>query len=163
MSTLPPDPVPLIGPPLLDFALSRETLDAIAAPIWITDQDHRCVYMNAACAALIGPDPSALVGRLVTDVLPPVMSQAVVTAGQRALTTGVDQVFAVETTDGAGHCHHLTATTRRFVAPNGEPLLMVSLQDITPLHRVEQALQRQSERDRLLGAIAPGSRSEIGC
>ncbi|WP_017297711.1 GAF domain-containing protein [Nodosilinea nodulosa] len=155
MSTLPPDPVPLGAQSRL--AAPWEMLDAIAAPLWITDQQHRWLFLNQACAALVGRDQSALaalVGQLGTDVLPQGVSQQLVAAGQRAMATGVAQTFVLEMTGSAEDYRRLTATSRRFFAADGEPLLMVSLQDVTPLHRVEQTLQRQSERERLLGAIA---------
>lgn len=134
-------------------------LDAIAAPLWITDQHHRWIFLNTACESLIGnnrigSNRSAWVGQLEADVLPLAVSQETAAAGQRALASGEAQTFAVEMADTAEAYRRLTATTRRLFAPDGDPLLMVSLQDVTPLHRVEQTLQRQSERERLLGAIA---------
>lgn len=160
MSTLPPNSVPPGEQPGLDIAANApwempwEMLDAIAAPLWITDQHHRWIFLNAACTPLVGNDRSALVGQRQMDVLPLGVSQEVMAAGQRAMVSGEAQPFAVEMTDAAGEYRRLTATAWRFFAPDGDPRLMVSLQDITPLHRVEQTLQRQSERERLLGAIA---------
>ncbi|MGG6237926.1 GAF domain-containing sensor histidine kinase [Nodosilinea sp. AN01ver1] len=160
MSTLPPDSIPTGEQSNLDLAANAswempwEMLDAIAAPLWITDQHHRWIFLNAACTPLVGNDRSALLGQRQMDVLPLGVSQEVMAAGQRAMASGEAQPFAVEMTDAAGDYRRLTATAWRFFAPNGDPQLMVSLQDITPLHRVEQTLQRQSERERLLGAIA---------
>ncbi|HZG38894.1 MAG TPA: GAF domain-containing protein [Nodosilinea sp.] len=152
---MPLDPTPQGERPCLDFAAhaSGEMLDAIAEPLWITDQHHRWVFLNAACAPLVG-DRQALVGQRETDVLPPAVGQEMVAAGQRVLASGEAQTVAIEMIDTAGGDRQLTATVRRFWAADGEPLLLVSLQDITPLQRVEQTLRRQSERERLLGAIA---------
>ncbi|MBE9158752.1 GAF domain-containing protein [Nodosilinea sp. LEGE 06152] len=160
MSTPPLDSVPPRERPSLDFAahapgeMPWEMLDAIAAPLWITDQQYRWIFLNAACTLLVGSDRSALLGQRQMDVLPLGVSQEVMAAGQRAMASGEAQPFAVEMTDAAGDYRRLTATAWRFFAPNGELRLMVSLQDIAPLHQVEQTLQRQSERERLLGAIA---------
>ncbi|PSR19786.1 ATPase [filamentous cyanobacterium CCP3] len=160
MSTLPLDSVPpgersgLDGAADAPWEMPWEMLDAIAAPLWITDQYHRWVFLNAACTRLVGCDRSALLGQRQMDVLPLAVSQEVMAAGQRAMASGEAQPFVVEMTDAAGDYRRMTATAWQFLAPSGDPQLMVSLQDITPLHWVEQTLQRQSERERLLGAIA---------
>lgn len=155
MSTLPLDPLPQEDwphPGIADAAL-KEVLDAIAAPLWITDDRDRWRMCNRACAALLGADRVGL-GQRSSDILPAQVSQAVRVAGQRALASDADQTAVVEMTDAAGEHRRLLATVRRFSAPSRGPELMVSLQDVTPLHAVEQTLQRQSERERLLGAIA---------
>jgi signal transduction histidine kinase len=130
-------------------------LNAIATPLWITDAGDRWRFYNRACAALLRVDCWAD-GELQrgVDVLPPGVGQPVLTAGQRALASGDEQTAVVEITDASGERRRLLATVRRFGAASGEPQLMVSLQDMPPLHEVEQTLQRQSERERLLGAIA---------
>lgn len=157
MSTLPLDPLPqedLPLPEVADAALG-EVLDAIATPLWITDAGDRWRFCNRACMTLLGGDRLAS-GELqsVTDRLPLEVRETVLAAGQRALASGDEQTAVVEITDAAGERRRLLATARRFGALNREPWLMVSLQDMTPLHEVEQTLQRQSERERLLGAIA---------
>ncbi|MGB3201186.1 MAG: GAF domain-containing protein, partial [Nodosilinea sp.] len=157
---MPLDPLPQGERPRLDCTVSAlwempwEVLDAIAAPLWITDEHHRWIFLNAACSPLVGHDHLALVGQREMDVLPLGVSQEVMAAKQRAIASGEAQSFAIEMTDAAGEYRRLTATAWQFFAPDGDLRLLISLQDVTPLHRVEQTLQRQAERERLLGAIA---------
>ncbi|MBW4484339.1 MAG: GAF domain-containing protein [Tildeniella torsiva UHER 1998/13D] len=156
MSMLPLDPLPEGERPQPEVAAAalREVLDAIATPLWITDEHDRWHVCNRACAVLLGGEGLAVGGPLGTEVLPPEVGQPLLAAGQRALASGDEQTAVVEMTDAAGDRRRLRATVRRFWADHSEPRLLVSLQDVTPLHEVEQTLQRQSERERLLGAIA---------
>lgn len=161
MSTLPFDPLPQEDRPQLEVADAAlgaalgEVLDAIATPLWITDASDRWHFYNRACAALLGIDRLASrEPQLGMGILPSEVSQTVLVAGQQALASGDEQTAVLEITDAAGERRRLLATARRFGTASREPQLMVSLQDMTPLHEVEQTLQRQSERDRLLGAIA---------
>ncbi|MEP0926006.1 MULTISPECIES: GAF domain-containing protein [Cyanophyceae] len=132
-----------------------EVLNAIATPLWITDARDRWHFCNQACATLLGGDRWASgEPQWGADVLPPEVGQLLLAAGQRALASGDEQTAVVEIAEVAGERRRLLATVRRFGAASREPQLMVSLQDMTPLHEVEQTLQRQSERERLLGAIA---------
>ncbi|MEP0899032.1 GAF domain-containing sensor histidine kinase [Nodosilinea sp. FACHB-13] len=157
MSTLPLDPLPQEDRPQSEVADAAfgEVLDAIATPLWITDAGDRWCFHNRACTALLGGDRLASNDRQQgVEILPPGVGQPVLAAGQRALASGDEQTAVVEIADAAGEHRRLLATVKRFGAADREPQLMVSLQDMTPLHEVEQTLQRQSERDRLLGAIA---------
>ncbi|MBD2231795.1 GAF domain-containing sensor histidine kinase [Phormidium tenue] len=157
MSTFPLDPLPQEDrpqPEVADAAL-REVLDAIATPLCIMDARDRWRFCNQACATLLGGDRRAgSEPQRSADVLPPEVGQLLLTAGQRALTSGDEQTAAVEIAEAAGGHRRLLATVRRFGTASREPQLMVSLQDMTSLYEVEQTLQRQSERERLLGAIA---------
>ncbi|MEP0945350.1 MULTISPECIES: GAF domain-containing sensor histidine kinase [Cyanophyceae] len=157
MSTLPLDPLPQEERPLPEVANADlgEVLDAIATPLWITDAHDRWCFHNRACVALLGGDRLASSDqRQGVEILPSGIGQPVLAAGQRALASGDEQTAVVEIANAAGGCRRLLATVKRFGAADSEPQLMVSLQDMTPLHEVEQTLRRQSERERLLGAIA---------
>ena len=129
-------------------------MEAVATPLWIVDQHQRWRFLNHACGPLLGESLGDLVGCRGSEVLPAGVAREFGLAGQRAIANGEDQSHGVTLIDAAGEPRSLMATIRRFFAVEGEPLLMVSLQDVTPLNQVEQTLRRQSERERLLGAIA---------
>ncbi|WOD38881.1 GAF domain-containing protein [Nodosilinea sp. E11] len=153
MSNLPITPSFGEGsPPLAKEA--TVALEAIAIPLWIVDQHQRWCFLNRACSPLLGRNLAALVGQRSTDVLPPTTAQELTEAGQRAIASGQDQTQAIAMADQTGQLRSLVTTTHIFLSASSEPLLLVTLQDLLPLQQVEQTLQRQSERERLLGAIA---------
>jgi PAS domain S-box-containing protein len=155
MSTPPVAPLPEESP--FSDTLPPEltaALEAIAMPLWVSDCHHRWCFLNSACRSLLGPDLAPLVGQQEAKALPVPVAQRLREAGQRALATGNDQRQSLALTNHEGEPRQVVATTRRFGETGGGPLLMVSLQDVTALQQVQQTLRRQSERDRLLGAIA---------
>lgn len=153
MSTLPTTSLPGGTWPSFDQETAL-ALEAIATPLWIVDRQQRWWFLNRACSPLLGDDLAALVGQRGVDLLPAGLAAGLMAAGQRAIASDQAQSNPIVLTDTTGELRSLIATTHRFVVTDGDPLLMVTLQDVTPLQEVEQRLQRQSERERLLGAIA---------
>ena len=137
MSTLPVT----VSDPGRSIDLAEEVslaLEAIATPIWIVDRDYRWCFLNQACEPLLGGDLVALVGQSGAEVLPSGVAEMLIAAADRAIATGEDQSHSVELTDTLEERRSLVATTRRFLPSGGERLLMVTLQDATPLHQVRQ-------------------------
>ncbi len=135
--------VPAVSPPEKRSPHLAEgvtaALEAIATPLWIVDQFYRWRFLNRACGPLMGNDGlTNAVGRQGEEVFAPGVVQGLIAAGQRAIATGQDQAHSIQITDAEGERRSLVATTCRFFAPDGELLLMVTLQDSTPLHQVQQ-------------------------
>jgi signal transduction histidine kinase len=129
-------------------------LDAIATPVWLIDHQQRWRFLNRASTVLLGNDLAALVGHPLAEILGATVAADLAAAGQQATVSGQGQTQTVTMLDTAREPRRLVVTIHPFLAAGGEALLLMTLQDMTPLQEVEQTRQRQSERERLLGAIA---------
>jgi PAS domain S-box-containing protein len=132
----------------------EQLLNAIAAPVALKDEHHRWRFLNRAYGNLLGYDPTELVGKSEGDIFDAAVTKTFRVAEQQVLTTGQNCQHPVTLIDGAGVARVIVVHTA-LVTPMGEPpLLLVTLHDITTQQQVEQTLHRQSERERLLGAIS---------
>lgn len=164
---MPSDPIPADSVlPLVDKEACQDCqgrllqdgfdklLNAIAAPVGLKDRHHRWQFLNLAYGQLLGYEPMALVGKSEADLFPPPVAQTFQAAEKLVLAQGNDYEHQVTLTDGEGYPRTMVVHTALLSPTGEEPLLMVTLHDITIQQRVEQNLRRQSERERLLGAIA---------
>ncbi|MGF1569645.1 MAG: GAF domain-containing protein [Nodosilinea sp.] len=131
-----------------------QVLNAIATPIYIKDQRLGWQFLNTAYGQLVGHNPADLMGKSEADIFPPAVAAAFTAADQRVLASGEEHQHRVAISDATGQSRVVLAKTSRFLTPTGLPLVMVTLQDVTTQHHIEQTLKRRSERERLLGAIA---------
>jgi PAS domain S-box-containing protein len=129
-------------------------LNAVSAPVCLKDQHHRWLFLNQAYGDLLGSSSCSLVGKSEADILSPTVAQSFWMAEQSVLANGQDYEHQVSWVDQSGSSHTVVAHVTRLPMTDKAPLLMVTLRDITTQQQVEQTLQRQSERERLLGAIA---------
>jgi PAS domain S-box-containing protein len=128
--------------------------NAVAAPLGVKDHQHRWCFLNRAYGDLLGHVVSDLLGKSEADIFPAAVAEVFRRAEQRAIASGQQQSIQVELPRSTENYRTLIATMAPVAVPGDVPLLMVTLQDITAQQQVEQTLQRQSERERLLGAIA---------
>ena len=153
MSTFSATPRP--GEPALSLAEGvAQALDAIATPLWLLDPGRRGCFLNRAGRDLLGDELATRVEQQGGRGFPAEVAQALMAAEQRAIASGNEQTHATVIVDAWGERRSFMVATRPWWMANGESRLLVTLQDVTTLQQVEQTLQRQSERERLLGAIA---------
>ncbi len=138
---------------MFDAALAQ-VLDAIAAPVFIQDAQHRWCFLNRACGYLVGDAPERLVGQTPADRFEPVVARTFAAGAEGVLAGNRAHEYQVTLSDAAGKQHVVIVKVSPLQAPSGEPLVLTTLQNITTQHQVSQTLKRQSERERLLGAIA---------
>ena len=138
---------------MFDAALAQ-VLNAIAVPVFIQDGQHRWCFLNQACGGLMGDAPERLVGQTPSDRFEPAVARTFAAGVKGALAGNRAHEYQVTLPDAAGKQNVVIAKASPLQAPSGEPLVLTTLQNITTQRQVSQTLKRQSERERLLGAIA---------
>ena len=128
--------------------------NAVAAPLGVKDQQHRWCFLNQVYGDLLGYAAADLLGKSEADIFPPAVAEVFRRAEQQAMALGQRQSIQVQLPTSTESHRTLIVDIAPVVVLEDVSLLMVTLQDITAQQQVEQTLQRQSERERLLGAIA---------
>lgn len=144
-------------------------LDALADPVVASDAGNRLVYANAAAAALLGWAPGELIGRPLSDIIPPTYRARHEEAFERFIRTGIPRII--------GHPIRVPALTRSgdtvdieltLAALRGENLLIVaSLRDLSQraeavtiaspaeaVRRVEELEETIRARDEFLSSVS---------
>lgn len=144
-------------------------LDALADPVVASDAGNRLVYANAAAAALLGWAPGELIGRPLSDIIPPTYRARHEEAFERFIRTGIPHII--------GHPIRVPALTRSgetvdieltLAALRGENLLIVaSLRDLgqraeavtiaspaEAVRRVEELEETIRARDEFLSSVS---------
>ena len=136
----------LPAPPLI--------LDAIADPIFVTDTDGRWVYVNGACCELLGHPKAALLGQQNPALLTNSGLSALQDLQQQAIAAQTVQQREIALRDGQDEVRIVSVKISVAGTRKGTAYLTHVLRDITHRVEAEQQLQRESRRERLLGAIA---------
>lgn len=129
-------------------------LDAIADPIFLTDPDGRWVYVNQAGCEFFGRPQSGLLGQPEPTWLTDTGLDILQGSQHKALATGATQEREIALRDSADEVRILAVKISVMATDNAGLFLVHSLRDITYRVEAEQRLQRESRRERLLGAIA---------
>ncbi|NER80863.1 MAG: GAF domain-containing protein [Leptolyngbya sp. SIO1D8] len=129
-------------------------LNAIADPIFVTDNADRWIYVNDACCHLLGYVTAALLDQSEQDLLRKVGLEELRVIQQRVLATGAPQEEELSIKDGSGQMRTLAIKISLLDRDPEQTFLIHTLRDTTRRVEAEQRLQQQSRRERLLGAIA---------
>lgn len=129
-------------------------LDTIADPIFLTDPDGQWVYVNRACCDLFGRPQSTLLGRPDPTWLTHVGLDILQGSQRKALTTQAIQEREIALRDRDDDIRILAVKISVMTTVESAAFLVHTLRDITYRVEAEQRLQRESRRERLLGAIA---------
>jgi diguanylate cyclase (GGDEF)-like protein/PAS domain S-box-containing protein len=137
-----------------DLACSERRLraitDALPALIAYVGPDERHRFCNGAYKAWLGREPEQVVGRTMSEILPPAPYAALRAHLARAL--GGERVdFHLESTL-LGAARHLNATLLPDIGPGGEVAGVFTLiTDISPLEKARQETALQASTDALTG------------
>lgn len=129
-------------------------LDAIADPIFVRDMAGHWIYVNDACSILLGSSTAALLNQPESDRWHKANLKHLRDARQQVLTTGLPQEEEVSIQDETGQIRILAVKMSLLKGMEDQTFLIHTLRDMTQRVEVEQQLQQQSRRERLLGAIA---------
>lgn len=149
----------------LSISLSKSTdmfelLSAVKQPIYVKNTAHEWLYVNGACAALIGLSPEAIIGRSEIDFLPQQLASQLRRQDDAFLAGSVSSSVAASGAAsgaeqapgrGAAESHALTfngrqvAGHRQAIAIDGEPALLNTLEDVTALKQASQENEQLAE------------------
>lgn len=129
-------------------------LNAIADPVFIKDQHQHWCFLNEAYCKLVGYSQGELLGKSEQDIFAASEATPFLLADNHVMATGKSHEHEAVLTDAQGGRHVVLTKTALFRSAAGEPFLVGTIRDISERKEAEQKLQRQAERERLLGAIA---------
>lgn len=123
-------------------------------PIYVKDRQRRFVFLNAACARILGLSREELVGRLDSEFLTREDSRHIEEVDARVLTTG-ETVVAEEPVTEGGTIRIYLSTKSPLLNEKGEIVGLLGIsRDITDRKRFEVELQRSEEQLRLAQSAA---------
>ncbi|QQE65772.1 hypothetical protein GFS31_24620 [Leptolyngbya sp. BL0902] len=115
-----------------------QLFNAVAAPVAIKDHRHRWRFLNQAYGELLGHTPEDLVGQSESDILPTAVAEVFAITEQQALTTGQKQSAQVIMPSQGSTPRTVIIEVSPVVSSGSDPLLMVTLQDISAQQQVQQ-------------------------
>lgn len=130
-----------IAMPDLLGAIASALTSQSAQPVYVKNNQHQWIYVNAAGASLIGLSTEAIVGRSESDFLPQQVAQQ--------LTQQDDLFFASKQASTApltfnGACQVIGH--RQLIEIDGQPALINTLQNITELAVTQEANRTLTEK-----------------
>jgi PAS domain S-box-containing protein len=115
-------------------------LQAIGTPLWVLDQQHRWVSLNAAAADFIGFPREAIIGKTVRALLPPDEAEVFWSQDEAVLHTGQESLREGKFTDAQGRGHTLIIREKLHPGARGKKFIVGTLQDITEQRQAEAGL-----------------------
>ena len=136
--------------------LVRELLNRIPVPVFYKDAEGVYQGCNRAFEQLSGLSSDQIIGRKVSDLWPPGMSDRYGRIDSQILATGVPHQDEVEFQGEADGSRSLIFTRAPFYRANGSIQGIVgSMNEITHLRKAEQALKRSEEQFREMAETSP--------
>jgi PAS domain S-box-containing protein len=134
--------------------------DAIPAPVYVKDRQHRLVLVNQALAALMGRERSELIGRSDADFFPADKVAGYWAVDDHVFATG-EMVESEEALNQHGVVRHLV--TRKQIVhietiQGPEPFIVAVISDVTASRKAEASATRAARlrecEAQIMGAIA---------
>ncbi|MDX6770946.1 MAG: PAS domain-containing protein [Elusimicrobiota bacterium] len=137
-------------------------LNGVADPIFVKDRDHRFVFLNDACCALIGREREELLGKSDYDFFPKEQADVFWRQDELVFTSGRADANEETLTDAQGRVHILVTKKTTWTDREGRRLLVGIIRDITEqvttadeLKR-SQLLLRHAQKMEAVGRLAGG-------
>ena len=124
-------------------AIASAFVSQTAQPVYVKNDQHQWIYVNAAAAKLIGLSAEAMVGRSEADFLPQQVAHQLRQQDDLFLATQQASTAPLTLNKNAQIVGH-----RQLIEVEGQLALMNTLQDVTELTRIRQqngALSRKLE------------------
>ncbi|MBI1396399.1 MAG: PAS domain S-box protein [Betaproteobacteria bacterium] len=135
--------------------LSR-LLDALPHGAFVKDARHRWIFANRAFGEMIGADAAWMVGRGDEDLYAPEVAARYRAEDDSVLHGGAPfrEEQQLVTPDGAGRW--VMKHKVRVIDPEGVPLIVGTVVDVSDQKRTENTLKRVTQRLRLMNAFSDG-------
>ncbi|MEG4032978.1 PAS domain S-box protein [Microcoleus sp. S36b_A4] len=132
------------------------TIDAVADPLFVKDEQHRWILLNDAFCKLIGKQREELLGKSDYDFFPKQEAEIFWHTDQQVFRTGKENESEEIFTDANGTKHILSTKKNVFENTDGSKILVGIIRDITEDRRKQLAQQESEARLRQLAANLPG-------
>jgi PAS domain S-box-containing protein len=132
------------------------TIDAVADPIFVKDEQHRLILLNDAFCKLIGKQREELLGKSDRDFCQQTEAEIFWHNDEQVLRTGAEQYREEIFTDPRGKQHILSTKKTVFKNSDGSQSLVGIIRDITAEREREIALQKTESRLLQLAENLPG-------
>src|SRR6478672_6203254 len=132
------------------------TIDAVADPLFVKDEQHRWILLNDAFCKLIGKQREELLGKSDYDFFPKQEAEIFWHTDQQVFTTGKENESEEIFTDAHGANHILSTKKTVFENTDGSKILVGIIRDITEDRRKQLAQQESEARLRQVAANLPG-------
>ncbi|MEG4578197.1 PAS domain S-box protein [Microcoleus sp. MON1_C5] len=132
------------------------TLDAVADPLFVKDEQHRWILLNDAFCKLIGKQREELMGKSDYDFFPKQEAEIFWHTDQQVFRTGKENESEEIFTDANGAKHIVSTKKTVFENTDGSKILVGIIRDITQDRRKQLAQQESEARLRQLAANLPG-------
>ncbi|MGE5656753.1 MAG: PAS domain S-box protein [Actinomycetota bacterium] len=134
----------------------KHTMNAVADPIFVKDEQLRWLDFNEAFCQLMGKPREQLLGKSEYDFFPPEQAALFWERDRQVLRTKqadeTEEIFI----DIHQKQHILSTKKTAFSSPDGNQFIVATVRDITEYKRQQAALQESEERFQKLTANLPG-------
>ena len=124
---------------------SREFLNliinAIPDPVFVKDQDRRCIVLNKAFCELVSASPEQLLYKTEFDFLPPDQAEQFQQQDEQAFCTGIARENEGELTNCAGVTYAIATKRSLLYDTAGNPFLVGVIRDMTQRKQMEKHLR----------------------
>lgn len=122
------------------------TIDALADPIFVKDEQHRWILVNDAFCNLLGKQRQELLGKSDYDFVPKAEADIFWQNDEQVFRTGEQNENEEIFTDTCGEKHILSTKKTAFNHTDGSKFLVGVIRDITEDRRKQLALQKSEAR-----------------
>lgn len=132
------------------------TIDAVADPIFVKDEQHRWILLNDAFCKLIGKQREELLGKSDYDFFPKEEAEIFWQNDEQVFRTGEENESEEIFTDASGAQHILSTKKTVFKNIGDSKVLVGIIRDITQDRDKQLALQESETRLQQLASNLPG-------